>query len=159
METSCDPNGSGINPETGEAISINDRDFKPQPLGGTSLIEGSVEYRFAIGMRRMLWAAAFVDGAVVGSQVVSGLSTLRNIVKGSFAVTPGVGIRYKSPVGPIRVDIGFNPARTEYLPVITETVVNGEQRIVQLKAASREYTPAKTLLDRFQLHLSIGQAW
>ena len=160
---SCDPNGFRVDAATGDTIALDAQDFKPQPLGGTSLIEGSIEYRMAIGMRRMLWASAFIDGAVVGSNPVSGIGTLRNFVKGSFAITPGVGIRYKSPVGPIRIDIGFNPARTEYLPVITETVVNGQQRIVQLQggafAGKREYAPAARLLDRFQLHLSIGQAW
>ena len=32
--------------------------------------------------------------------------------KGTGAVTPGFGIRYESPVGPIRVDIGINPNRS-----------------------------------------------
>lgn len=148
FETTCDPNTGGLDVD----------EFKPQPLGGTSIVEGSVEYRVPIGFQRRLTAAAFLDGAIVGSGRVAGLSTLRNLVKGSFAVTPGVGIRYKSPVGPIRVDVGFAPQRTEELRVITEALVNGERRIVRLDIP-RSYTPSSTLLDRFTLHFSIGQAW
>ena len=150
-ESTCNPNDS-------IPIRLEDDDFKPQPLGGTSIIEGSFEYRIPIGFRRRLWGAAFVDGAIVGSGSIQGLSTLRNIVDGSWAITPGAGIRYQSPVGPIRIDVGFNPARTEELSVITESIVNGERRVVTLEQ-KRVYSPTKTLLDRFTLHFSIGQAW
>jgi outer membrane protein assembly factor BamA len=154
----CNPDTTVAGSRPGESVTLGDEDFKPQPLGGTSIVEASIEYRMAIGMRRMLWASAFIDGAVVGSNVVSGLSTLRNLVKGSFAITPGVGIRYKSPVGPIRVDVGLNPGRAESLQVITEGLVDGRQRVISLNR-TRRYQPAATLLDRFQLHLSIGQPW
>jgi outer membrane protein assembly factor BamA len=106
-----------------------------------------------------LWAAAFVDGAVVGSNVVSGLSSLRNLTKGQAAVAPGVGIRYKSPVGPVRIDIGYDPTGAERLPVITETLVNGERRIITLKKDQKLYHTQRSLLDRLQLHFSIGQPW
>ena len=141
------------------AISgLTDKEFNPQPLGGTSLLEGSVEYRFPIALRRKLTAAVFIDGAVVGSGPLPTLQNFTNITRGTGAITPGFGIRYKSAVGPIRVDIGFSPARTEQLPVVTEVTVNGERKIVPL-TQTRSYTPAKTLLDRFTLHFSIGQAY
>jgi outer membrane protein assembly factor BamA len=149
FETDCDPN-----------LLQDDGDFKPQALGGTSIVEWSVEYRMSIGFRRKLWAAGFVDGAVVGSNVVSGLSSLRNLVKGQAAVTPGFGIRYKSPVGPVRIDIGYDPTGAESLQVITEAVVNGERRIVSLsKDHQKLYHTNRSLLDRLQLHFSIGQPW
>lgn len=148
LSTTCDPN----------TANIPDKEFNPQPLGGTSLIEASVEYRVPIAMRRKLTAAVFLDGAIVGSGFVPSFATIRNITKGSGAITPGAGIRYKSPVGPIRVDVGFNPARTEQLQVITEAVVNGGRRIVTLSNL-RDYTSARSLLDRFTLHFSIGQAY
>jgi outer membrane protein assembly factor BamA len=153
FETTCDPNVVFQ-----DTLHLDDSDFSPQPLGGTSLIEGSIEYRMPIGFRRKLSAAVFLDGAVVGSGFVSGFSSLRNLVKGSAAVTPGFGIRYKSAVGPIRIDVGFNPQRTEQLRVVTQTVVDGMQRVVTL-GLPRSYTPAKTALDRFTLHFSIGQAY
>jgi outer membrane protein assembly factor BamA len=145
--TTCDPNAG-----------LDDKDFKPQPLGGTSIVEYGAEYRLSIGFHRKLWAAAFIDGAVVGSNVVSGLSTLRNLVKGQAAIAPGVGIRYKSPVGPVRVDVGYDPSGGHPLQVITESIVDGERRIITLDKA-RTYQASRTLLDRLQLHFSIGQPW
>jgi outer membrane protein insertion porin family len=141
------------------AISgLADKEFNPQPLGGTSLLEGSIEYRFPIALRRKLTAAVFIDGAVVGSGPLPTLQNFTNITRGTGAITPGFGFRYKSPVGPIRVDIGFSPARVEQLPVVTEVTVNGERKIVPL-SHTRSYSPAVTLLDRFTLHFSIGQAY
>ena len=89
---------------------------------------------------------------------MSGLSTLRNLVKGQAAMTPGVGIRYKSPVGPVRVDVGYDPSGPEDLRVITEGIDNGLRRIVTLNTA-RRYGEGRPFLDRIQLHFSIGQPW
>ena len=151
---SCDPN----------AVALSDNDFNPQPLGGRSLLEGSVEYRIPIGFQRKLTLAGFVDGAVVGSGSLPSLKTLADITRGTGAVTPGMGIRYKSPVGPIRVDLGYNPEHTEWLPVATETIVNGERKIVLL-SKPRQYSPfagkswLQQVLNRLTLHLSLGQPY
>jgi hypothetical protein len=75
-----------------------------------------------------------------------------------MAITPGFGGRYRSPVGPIRADIGINPGTTESLPVVTENVVNGQKRLVTLQQ-HRVYTPARSILRRMVLHLSIGEAF
>ena len=144
--------------DTDAIVGLTDKAFNPQPLGGTSLIEGSVEYRFPIAFRRKLTAAFFIDGAVVGSGPIPTLQNFVNITRGTGAITPGFGVRYKSPVGPIRADIGFSPARSERLPIVTEVTVNGDRKIVPL-INPRTYAPAKTLLDRFTLHFSIGQAY
>jgi len=50
----------------------------------------------------------------------AGVATLANLVRGTGAITPGIGVRYLSSVGPIRVDLGFNPSRSENLAVVTE---------------------------------------
>ena len=137
---------------------LKDSEFNPQPLGGTSLLEGSVEYRIPIGFQRKLSLAGFIDGAVVGAGSLPTLDTFLHLTRGTSAVTPGVGIRYKSPVGPIRVDFGYNPSKPSELPVATETMVNGARKIVLLRTP-RLYAPQKTLFDRLTLHLSIGQAY
>jgi outer membrane protein assembly factor BamA len=76
------------------------------------------------------------------------------------AITPGFGMRYRSPVGPIRADIGFNPGTTESLPVVTENIVNGQKTLVTLQQP-RIYAPFKGggILKRMVLHLSIGEAF
>lgn len=152
----CDPNAT-VATATGGSAHLRDRDFTPRPLGGNTLIEANAEYRFPIWQQ--LGGAVFVDGAVVGQ------GSLRNASKGFGAVTPGAGIRYYSPVGPIRVDLGVNPFVSENLVVVTdEPTPNGRRQLVQLES-TRVYAPARTeggirgLLDRATLHLSIGQAF
>ncbi|HEX2779702.1 MAG TPA: BamA/TamA family outer membrane protein [Gemmatimonadaceae bacterium] len=155
--TSCDPNGLVATPDlknggvVADTAHLKARDFTPRPLGGTSLVEGSVEYRFQVW--RQLGGAAFVDGGIVGD------AGLRNLANGNGAVTPGVGVRYRSPVGPIRVDIAFNPSIAEELPVYTERpVANGRAELVPLDKKYR-YQPATRFLDRLTFHFSIGEAF
>ncbi|MEX2110222.1 MAG: BamA/TamA family outer membrane protein [Gemmatimonadaceae bacterium] len=138
--TACNPN----------AGTLADRDFDPRPLGGNFVIEGSVEARFPVW--RGLIGAVFVDAGMVQQKSNLGLPTRR------MAITPGFGGRYRSPVGPIRADIGINPGTTESLPVVTENVVNGQKRLVTLQQ-HRVYTPARSILRRMVLHLSIGEAF
>ena len=138
--TKCDPN----------AAKLATRDFDPRPLGGNVVLEGSIEARFPVW--RALSGAVFLDGGVVTQKINKALPRRRG------AVTPGFGVRYLSPVGPIRADIGINPGTTEYLPVVTETLVNGERKLVTLDKR-RAYSPGKKILDRLVLHLSIGEAF
>jgi outer membrane protein assembly factor BamA len=148
----CDPNSPNL-----KAI-----DFIPQPLGGTSLIEGNVEYRMPLPLGphlRNFVGAVFVDGGIVGSGSIRGIQTITNIVKGTAAITPGFGMRYESAVGPIRVDVGINPSRADVLGVVTAVRDStGQRRIVPL-AVSRNYSNGKTVLNRLVLHFSIGEAF
>ena len=81
---SCDPNLFPVDA------------FIPRPLGGSSVLEGSIEYRFPL--LGPFIGAAFVDGALVSG-------SLEGFVEDAVgAITPGVGIRYQSPIVPIRVD-------------------------------------------------------
>jgi hypothetical protein len=116
-----------------------------------------------------LGGAVFIDGAAVGERVFDplsgGIGTLKDLVKGTGAITPGFGIRYYSPVGPIRVDLGINPSKAEDLAVVTERMVNGQNTLVPLDIP-RRYSPTGgagtaigKILNRLTLHLSIGQAY
>ncbi len=68
------------------------------PIGGRTLVETSAELRRAIAGK--LGGALFVDAGQVG------LADDRLPVD-DLAVGVGFGLRYGSPVGPIRVDLGF----------------------------------------------------
>jgi outer membrane protein insertion porin family/translocation and assembly module TamA len=148
----CNPN----------APSLSNSDFVAQPTGGTSLLEGSVEYRFPLAHGESLrnWVGAvFIDGAIVGRGDVRGLQSITGIVKGMSAITPGFGVRYLSPVGPIRVDIGINPNRAEDLGVVTSVPDAKGQLVIVPLAVPRRWTQGHTLLDRLVLHFSIGEAF
>lgn len=148
----CDPN----TPALGNSL------FQPQPLGGNSLLEGSVEYRVPFPLSsplRNFVGAAFIDAGVVGLGTIRGLQSISNIIKGNGAVTPGVGIRYQSPVGAIRVDVAYNPNRAEDLGVVTTVRDNtGTVRIVPL-SIPRRFVQGRTLFDRLSVHFSIGEAY
>ena len=147
--TSCDPNKVPSNSS-----------FVPRPTGGTSVIEGSIELR--VPLMHRLDGAVFIDGALVGNGALQGfkdIASITNFAQGTGAITPGAGIRYISPVGPIRVDFGFNPRLIENLPVVTNEIVNGVPKLVALQQ-DRTWTQAKnTFLGHLVLHLSIGQAY
>ena len=154
--TDCNPNIS-TNPKAG---ALGNGSFTPRPTGGTSLVEGSVELRFPL--MRHLDGAAFVDGALVGNslfQNISDLGTIANFGRGTGAITPGAGIRYTSPVGPIRVDFGYNPRLLEALPVVTNVLVNGQNVLVGLNTKRNYQYGRNTFLGHLVLHLSIGQAY
>ena len=140
--TQCDPAAGGL----------LDRDFQPRPLGGNFVAEGSVETRFPVWGD--LIGAVFVDAGLVQQKTDPTLPRRR------AAITPGFGVRYRSPVGPIRADIGLNPGSTESLPVVTENIVNGQKTLVTLQK-HRTYSPTQGggFLNRVVLHLSIGEAF
>jgi outer membrane protein assembly factor BamA len=143
---------------TCDPANVPVEDLLPRPVGGTSVLEASVEYRFPL--RGSLQGAVFVDGGVVG-EGLRGLFT-----DGIRAVTPGFGARMASPVGPIRLDLGIRPRLVEQLQVVTELVdENGERRLVRLDTP-RRYDPLddsggflRQVLSRLVLHLSIGEAF
>ena len=148
--TACNPNLVGSNGA-----------FIPRPTGGTSVVEGSVEVR--IPLMHRLDGAVFVDAAIVGNGALQGFKDLASITQfahGTGAITPGAGLRYNSPVGPIRVDIGYNPRLIENLPVVTNAIVNGVPKLVALES-DRTFSESSrnTFLSHLVLHLSIGQAY
>ncbi len=147
VDASCDPNNT----------SLEARDFAPQPLGGTSVLEGTVEYRFPLRFYEGLSGALFIDGALIGTDRFS------NILGATGAITPGFGIRLSTPVGPVRLDLGIRPTLSEDLPVITQITDSlGHASLVTLKK-SRAYDPVnasgnilRQILGRLMLHLSVG---
>lgn len=138
----CDPNAS----------YIKDRDFQALPLGGNLVAEASVEFRFPLFGDFL--GSVFLDGGYLAQ------TTDKSLPKSQAAVTPGIGVRYLSPVGPIRVDVGLNPITTEKLTVVTEDTVNGQNQLITLpKSMQRTYSPVSGFLSRLALHLSIGEAY
>jgi len=95
------------------------------PLGGQGLIVLNAEMR--IPVRGGLGAVAFIDVGNVALQVNE-----FNIADTRGAV--GFGLRYRSPVGPIRIDLG-------------------------MKLDRRQVPPDNELEGRTALHISLGQAF
>ncbi|MEO8562231.1 MAG: BamA/TamA family outer membrane protein [bacterium] len=136
----------------------NDQLF-PRPIGGSSLIEGSVEVR--VPLLKALSGVAFVDGAYVG---VAGLSSA---ARGKGAVTPGAGFRFRSPLGILRLDFGLRPVGAESLPVVVAVADgSGSERVVKL-AREKSFSPVsdpspgalRSVARRIVVHFAMGQAF
>jgi outer membrane protein insertion porin family len=72
------------------------------PVGGRQLFILNSELRFPLGIKQGLGAAVFYDGGNVYSAI--GISRFIQ----DYSNTVGVGLRYKTPIGPVRFDIGRN---------------------------------------------------
>jgi outer membrane protein assembly factor BamA len=115
--------------------------------GGTQTVMGSVELRMRSPiLSDALRFAAFVDAGHVSVPGESlGTSGIR--------VTPGVGARFMTPVGPIRIDVGYNPHPPEPGPLY-EVDEGSIQRVLD------RYRPAdRTFWERFRVHFAVGQAF
>jgi outer membrane protein insertion porin family len=71
------------------------------PVGGRSLFILNSEARFPMKIINNLGGAFFYDGGNVFSNI-----NLRQMID-NYTNTIGFGIRYKTPVGPVRVDIAY----------------------------------------------------
>ena len=84
------------------------QDRDPEPVGGRGGFETSLELRFPL--RGNLTGAAFVDAGNVWSDP-------DDISFGDLEYTPGAGVRYRTPVGPIRFDVAHRTSSEEdFLP-------------------------------------------
>jgi outer membrane protein insertion porin family/translocation and assembly module TamA len=147
----CDPNEAVIDPNR----------LIPRAVGGQNSIVANAEVRIPLGSDS--WrGVAFVD---VGRVWTSGGDVPE---AERYAWSPGLGIRYMSPVGPLRLDVGYNTTTgVQPLPVVTEyPEEGGVSRIVQLgrednTAIPYQYQPQAdaSFFQRLVLHFSIGHAF
>jgi outer membrane protein insertion porin family len=87
-----DSNGNAIKDSNGNIIKIN------SPLGGNGLLVINNELRFP------LWGPI---GGTVFSDTGNVFERVRDMKPGNITETLGFGLRLKTPVGPVRVDMGF----------------------------------------------------
>jgi outer membrane protein insertion porin family len=72
------------------------------PVGGKQLFILNSEARFPLGIMKALGGVVFYDGGNVYSAI-----NLHNFVE-NYSNTIGIGLRYATPIGPIRIDFGRN---------------------------------------------------
>ncbi|MES2524871.1 MAG: BamA/TamA family outer membrane protein [Gemmatimonadota bacterium] len=74
------------------------------PRGGTALAVANLEYRRALpGLSDQFQIATFVDIGNVWETQAGGFR------RGDLRATPGLGLRLGTPLGPFRLDIGYQP--------------------------------------------------
>jgi len=79
---------------------LGPKDAFGNPIGGETFTVFNVEYTFPIVGD--LEGAVFTDAGSVGQYVNDGIGVLR------YGLGPG--LRYKLPIGPLRLDYGYNPS-------------------------------------------------
>jgi outer membrane protein assembly factor BamA len=72
------------------------------PVGGRQLFILNSEARFPLGITKLLGGVIFYDGGNVYSAI-----NFNNFVN-NYSNTIGVGLRYSTPIGPVRIDFGRN---------------------------------------------------
>jgi outer membrane protein assembly factor BamA len=72
------------------------------PVGGRELFILNSEVRFPLHISKALGGVIFYDGGNVYSAI-----NLPNFVN-NYSNTVGIGLRYATPIGPIRIDVGRN---------------------------------------------------
>ncbi|MEO6739091.1 MAG: outer membrane protein assembly factor BamA [Chthoniobacteraceae bacterium] len=94
-------NGGSTTVRSFAEMKLSPKDLGGNPLGGQFYTVLNAEWDFPI--KGALGGAVFTDaGNLLGNSDVS-LDDMR------YAV--GVGLRYQLPIGPVRLDYGYNPAR------------------------------------------------
>ena len=130
--------------------------FDERPIGGDAAFEANFELRMSLNDR---WS---VVGFLDIGQVWLDIGQIEAPV-----AAPGAGVRYASPVGPLRLDVGYDPTSTDRLPVVAEFTEGDRQgELVELdervRFDVRGYDDPSGLTEfyrRLQLHISIGQAF
>lgn len=117
--------------------------------GGTQMLVSSVELRMPSPIfRQNIRFATFVDAGQVwarGSELESS----------GLKITPGVGVRIATPVGPIRVDAAYNP----YVPLPGRLYLADRTTGELILLPGSYEPPAPTFLNRIRLHIAVGQAF
>lgn len=124
------------------------------PVGGNGLVDGAVELR--LDATRALGLALFLDGGNVSGPAAGELAWLEAADPTRLHLAAGLGLRYRTPVGPLRLDVAVrlpNPlagvTEPAGLPVLTDACV---------ASPSSDY-PCIHREPLASVHLTLGEAF
>lgn len=172
-QAGCTP--AQVNNGSCDASALPISAFDVRPTGGQAVLEASIELRMPSPiLSEKLRTAIFVDMGQVWSE--RGQLSLSDLV-----ATPGFGIRYESPVGPLRMDLAYNTQGVQTLRVkttgvqrcdisdpnhsatcvipdgLSDAYESTDQLITLAQPVAQE--PSSSFWKRFRFHFSIGQAF
>ncbi len=128
------------------------------PLGGTAVLMNTFELRFPL-IGDNVGGVLFHDAGNVYSDVgdISLRVHQRNLNDFNYMVHAfGFGIRYRTPVGPIRADFALSPNAPRFFGF------QGDRESLFTCSAPGSVTPCVSVAQRinvFQFHFSLGQAF
>lgn len=132
-------------PRVNDTLTVNAKDFvvtragaaSSRPLGGNALVVLNAELRRNV--YRQFGLVGFYDAGNVFERV-------REIDFSRFSHTIGLGVRIQTPLGPVRLDLGYLLGDP-----YTGSGLNNDQ--------IRKLTEAGFKIPRFRIHFSFGQAF
>ena len=141
------------------------------PRGGTALVVANIEFRHSLPfVSDQLQLAAFVDAGNVWETQSGGFR------RGDLRATPGLGVRLATPLGPFRLDIGYQPYPPRagralyftpgakgsiYCASPGNTVDIGRLAGSDIFKCPESYRPSRAsgALSRLVFHFGLGQAF
>lgn len=147
------------------------RERRIVPRGGTALVVANLEYRHALpGLSQQLQLALFVDAGNVWETQSGGFR------RGDMRATPGAGLRIGTPLGPFRLDVGYQPyppragralyftpgsSGNIYCASPGNTVDIARIGSSDIFSCPESFRPAKAtgVLSRLVFHFGLGQAF
>ena len=94
-------NGGARSVRSFTEMELGPKDSHHFPIGGEDFTTYNLEYTFPL--YGDLEGAVFADAGSIGQKLSDGFGDLR------YAI--GAGLRYRLPIGPLRIDYGYNPDR------------------------------------------------
>lgn len=121
------------------------------PIGGKALLVNNLELRFPL-IGDNLGGVLFHDAGNVYSELkrLNLRWNQKNLSDFDYMVHSfGMGIRYRTPIGPVRIDLAFTPNSPRFngFEGTREDLLFGRGRAAQLR------------VNQFQFHISLGQAF
>ena len=123
------------------------------PTGGNSIFLANAELRFPSPIwPQWVRLGLFVDVGQVferGNELISLANT---------RVTPGVGVRIATPLGPVRLDLAYNGYATERGQLIFSDSVSGALQPMRSSYPTLA-APPRRFVNRLVLQFAVGQAF
>jgi outer membrane protein insertion porin family len=130
--------------ETPEGIRPDTTGYVFEPVGGNTKLAANVELRLPFPGLSSAWrTAVFLDAG----QVREG-----SFLPTKFRFGTGAGIRYRTPVGYLRLDLAYklNPGPND---------LRDPQAVYEYREGLRPSLPSPSFWQRFRIHIGIGQSF
>jgi outer membrane protein assembly factor BamA len=130
------------------------------PLGGTRMMVSTLELRTPSPfLPQYLRWAAFVDAGQLWAAGTRSADTDVDF-DAPIYVTPGLGVRITTPVGPIRVDLGYNPYGLRPGPLYLTELDDRGHATGELQLLDPNFQPPNSgFLSRLEIQVAVGQAF
>lgn len=136
----------------GEKV-FNGAYVQPRATGGNTAIIANAELR----LPSPIWASRmrlgfFVDAGQVwerGGEIIS--------IRG-MRVTPGAGVRFTTPLGPVRIDAAYNGYGFDRGPLLYETSQTSST-LTQVRPSYPPVRASKTFWQKIVIQFAVGQAF